>query len=76
METLPATMAQTAYQWRNDDGSETTATAAGGENVDMTAPISTRRRLRIQVSADGDPNAMAFKLEYRKVGDSTWKTAS
>lgn len=34
-----ATLDQTRFRWRNDDGSETTATWAAAENTNITAPL-------------------------------------
>ena len=63
---------QSAYRWRNDDGSETTATWAANENVDLTAGKDTNKRLRVQLDAQsGDPASAQHKLQYRKVGSST-----
>lgn len=67
------TLTQSAYRWRNDDGSETTATAAAAQNTDITVATGVTKRLRVQVQAVNNPAATAFKLQYRKVGGSTWR---
>jgi len=64
---------QKRFRFRNDDGSETAATWAAAENADVTIPALTPKRLRMQVAATGDPAAKSFKLQYRKVGDGTWR---
>lgn len=64
---------QKRFRWRNDDGSETTATWAAAEDADISVAALTPKRLRMQVAATGDPAAKAFKLQYRKVGDLTWR---
>lgn len=68
-----ATLTQARSQWRNDDGSETTATWAAAEDADISVAALTAKRLRVQVAATGDPSAKSFKLQYRKVGDGTWR---
>ena len=35
----PVTLTQSRFRWRNDDGSETTATWAAAENTNITAPL-------------------------------------
>lgn len=68
-----ATLDQERFRWRNDDGSETTATWAAAEGADITVAALTPKRLRVQIAATGDPAAKSFKLQYRKVGDGTWR---
>ncbi len=62
-------LTQTHYHWRNDNGSETTATSAAGgvANPPIAALLQNNpRRLRIQVSNEGSLSsaATAFRLEY------------
>lgn len=64
---------QKRFRFRNDDGSETTATWAAAEDADISVAALTAKRLRVQVAATGDPSAKSFKLQYRKVGDGTWR---
>lgn len=63
---------QEGYQFRNDDGSESTATSLAAENTDVTQPDSTNTRLRILLDATGDPSSEQYQLEYKKSSDSTW----
>jgi hypothetical protein len=57
---------QTHYRFRNDDGSETTATWAAAEDADLTAEASTAKRLRVQIdSSDVDPAGQQMCLEWR-----------
>ncbi len=63
---------QRAFRWRNDDGSETTATWAAVQNTDISVARNLTRRLRLQVQSVGDRPAQAFKLQYRKVGAPSW----
>lgn len=69
----PAALTQSRFRFRNDDGSETTATWAAVEDADISVAALTAKRLRVQVAATGDPSAKSFKLQYRKVGDGTWR---
>lgn len=64
--------AQSAFRFRNDDGSETTATWLAGENVNIGQDKLIPTRLRIQVDYGGNPPTKQLKLRYRKVGDPTW----
>ena len=68
-----ATLEQTHYRFRNDDGSETTATWAAAEDTPISLAKNTPVRLRVEIGATGDPANAAYKLQYRKVGDSTWR---
>jgi hypothetical protein len=67
------TLDQTHFRWRNDDGSETTATWAAAEDTPISLAKNTPVRLRVEIGATGDPASAAYKLQYRKVGDSTWR---
>ncbi len=56
------------YHWRNDDGSETTASSATGgteDNLISGLPKNTPRRLRIAVSNEGGGSTTTdFRIEY------------
>ena len=67
------TLDQSHFRWRNDDGSETTATWAAAEDANVTIAALTPTRLRVEIGATNDPASAAYKLQYRKVGDSTWR---
>lgn len=68
-----ATLDQSAFRWRNDDGSESTATWRQTQNVNDTAEIDETVRLRVQVDAAGDADPSQFQLEYRKQGVGDWR---
>lgn len=53
-------------RWRNDDGSETTATWRRSEDTAATAAIGVTRRLRIEVSNEGTQSSgsTTYRLEY------------
>lgn len=61
------------YRWRNDDGTESTATWLQPENTDVEREININTRLRIQVDTGGDTGVTQFVLQYRKVGDPDWE---
>lgn len=71
--TTSAALDQSHFRWRNDDGSETTATWAAAEDTPISLAKNTPVRLRVEIGATGDPANAAYKLQYRKVGDSTWR---
>lgn len=69
-----ATTTQTHYRWRNDDGSETTATWAAAEDASVNiSTTATNFRLRIQVNTSGALGAQNFKLQAKKSTDSTYQ---
>ena len=68
----PPTLEQEGYRFRNDDGSETTATWAAAQDTPYTVNTLTPLRLRGLINATGNPPPKQFKLRYRKVGDDTW----
>jgi len=71
--TAAPTLEQAHFRWRNDDGSETTATWAAAEDANVTIAALTPKRLRVEITATGDPASAAYKLQYRKVGDTFWR---
>jgi|GEM_PF-2898654 len=64
---------QQAFRFRNDDGSESTATWLAAENAHITQPMMTNTRLRLQASTTGDLPSSAYQLEYKLSTDSTYK---
>ena len=63
-----ATADQEGFRFRNDDGSETSATWAASQDTDKTAPLATNLRLRMLVNATLDLASAAFTLRYQKNG--------
>lgn len=59
---------QEGARFRNDDGSETTATWAAAQDANITAPLSANLRLRALVNATLDPASSAPTLRYQKNG--------
>ena len=64
------TLEQEGFRWRNDNGSETTATWEELQDVNMTAPILVTKRIRILVNGSGDPDPAAVQIEYKVDGES------
>ncbi|MEK7546784.1 MAG: hypothetical protein AAB536_01235 [Patescibacteria group bacterium] len=72
---LAANMTQIHYHWRNDDGSEATSTAAASEDTSLSIQgIGTVKRLRFEISNEGDATSSAqFRIEYQANSTSgTW----
>ena len=67
------TLDQSHFRFRNDDGSETTATWAAAEDANVTIPALTPTRLRVEITAANDPASKAYRLQYRKVGETYWR---
>jgi hypothetical protein len=63
---------QEGYRWRNDDGSETTATWIATQDTDITFPSNTVVRLRILTNVTGDAPSEPVRLQARKVGETDW----
>ncbi len=69
-------LAQAAYRFGNDDGNESGNTWMTGQNTAATIPLGGTARARFMLQATGDPAAATYQLEFRKVGDATWKKVS
>ena len=67
-----ATLTQEGFRWRNDDGSETTATWKAAQDANTTLALDTPVRLRVLLDATGDPDPFPPTLYYKKTTDSTW----
>jgi len=61
-----ADLTQIHSRWRNDDGSETTATWRRSEDVSATADVGVNRRLRMEISNEGtlSSSSITYRLEY------------
>jgi hypothetical protein len=70
--TLVATQTLLNYRFRNDDGSETTATWKTTEQTDIAVTVGQTFRLRLQVDTTGDEPSQPLTLQFRKVGDAVW----
>jgi len=56
---------QEGFWFRNDDGSESTATGKGNKDANITLNSDTQARLRMLLNVTGDPASKNFQLEYR-----------
>lgn len=65
--TVPSSWEQKSFRFRNDDGSETTATWKAAANTNVTLAIDTRFRLRfvIQLDSGAATVPIAPRLQYR-----------
>jgi len=67
------TRTQEGFRWRNDDGSETTATWKANQDTNVSfGDIDTPIRLRVLTDTSSDAPSEGVKLQYRKVGDPDW----
>ncbi len=66
------------YRWRNDDGSETSATWRQSQDTADTVGVGVPVRLRTLVNFTGDPGSTTRTIQVRLVGDSdaNWETIS
>lgn len=70
---VTTTLDQEGYRWRNDDGSETTATWKAAQDTTVTLAPGETGRLRTIINATGDPPSAGYLLQVRKVGDPSYK---
>lgn len=63
---------QEGYRFRNDDGSETTATWLAAQDTDIIQPKTTNTRLRVLLNSTLDRASEEYRLEFREVGGTTW----
>lgn len=70
----PLALEQYAYQFREDDGTETTASFIGALNAPLVHDAGPLR-LRLQVNATGNPSVGRFRLQYR-VNGGAWRYAN
>jgi hypothetical protein len=66
------TVEQEGFRFRNDDGSETTATWLAAQDTNITQPKTTNTRLRVALNSTLNRGSETYRLEYRAVGGSTW----
>lgn len=64
---------QFGYRFYADDDVEGENTPLEAENTPATLERGVPFRLRVGVDATGDPDAKSMQLEYRRVGDTTWR---
>lgn len=68
------TIDQEGYRFRNDDGSETTATWKEAQDVDASSDKDLNVRIRVALNAADAPGAKSFQLEAAVDGTSDWFT--
>ena len=65
------------FRFRDDDGSETTASWLAAQDTDITRAKETTTRLRFLLNYTGDPDSEQIKMQYQKNGDSDqWEDIS
>lgn len=67
------TVDQEGFRWRDDDGSETTASWIDTQDTNIIREKSQTTRLRVLLNSTLDRGSENYRLEYRKVGDQTWE---
>lgn len=69
-----ASIEQEKFRFGLDDGSESTHTFADAEDANISVAADTTRLLRITVDTNAiDAPDQAYKLQYRQVGNLTWR---
>lgn len=63
---------QEGYRFGADDGAENAHTWIDAQDTPITQPASQNVILSVVVNVTGAPGARTFKLQHRKVGDTTW----
>jgi hypothetical protein len=71
--TAAVASAQSAFRFRNDNGSESAATWLAAENTNITQPLSTNTRLRAQVDTSGTVGSQQYQLEWKKSTDAAYR---
>lgn len=67
---------QEGFRFRNDNGSESTATWNANQDTNISLAAGGKIRLRFVLDTQlGDSSAREYRLEYRKTGTSTWYIA-
>ncbi len=67
---------QEGFRFRNDDGSEVTATWLDSQDASINRDKNINTRLRMLVNASNDPVSTAFQLEYRRNGGAWTKVST
>jgi len=69
----PVFLQQEGFRWRADDAGEAAGSWIAAQDANITRARNVNTRLRVLINGHGDPGSEQYKLEYRKVGDTTWK---
>jgi len=72
------TQEQEGYRWRDDDGSETSASWLASQDASTSIAKATTVRLRVIVNATADPPSGTYTLQYKLStdADSEYRTIS
>ena len=74
--TVFATIEQEGFRFRNDNGSETTASWIASQDTNISREININTRLRVLLNATGDPASAQYQLEYKKSTENLYKKIS
>ena len=68
-------LAQTGFQFRNDNGSEVAATSIGGQNSSLAYPANATVRLRTQIDSALATTTTPYYLQYKNIAtENFWHT--
>jgi hypothetical protein len=71
--TVPLSLEQEGFRFRDDDGSEAAATWRQTQDANDSVARSVNERLRVLINATGDPASQNYQLEVRKAGSLDWR---
>lgn len=73
-DAVSPTLDQEGFHFRDDDGSETSASFRGAQDSNITAPILENIRLRMLINSTGNPDSGQYQIEYKvsSADDSTY----
>jgi len=67
-----ASLDQEGFRFRNDDGSETTATWRAAQDTNVSVAEGVNVRLRLLINTTGDEDTLKYLLMYKKSTDGTY----
>ncbi|MCA9369102.1 DUF2341 domain-containing protein, partial [Candidatus Woesebacteria bacterium] len=75
MDVIYTPLDQEGFRFRNDDGSESSATWIDSQDTNITQAIETNTRLRMLVNANGngDPDGNPYQIEYKLSTDDQYR---
>lgn len=71
-ELVTTPLEQEGFRFGADDGSESTHSFLADQDVSVTQPADHPILLDFLLNVSGSPGAKTFRLQHRKVGDTTW----
>lgn len=69
----PAAMDQEGARFRNDDGSESTATWKAAQDTNINLASGSAFRLRMLLDSPADPGSQQYRLDFKKSTDSVYQ---